>query len=85
VSTSGGTRTLDPPGKSRLSLPLSYRRVEEGEGVEPSGVTLARFSRPVARHRAPPSKVGTAGLNRQPLRPERSALTRLRHVPLTYP
>ena len=41
----------------------------EGEGVEPSTSPLARFSRPVARRRAPPSmhcRTGCLGENRTP-------------------
>src|SRR5215207_7007921 len=48
--------------------------MEEGEGVEPSGVTPAWFSRPVAHRWAPPSVVGRPDSYRRPLRPERSAL-----------
>lgn len=38
------------------------RVAAEREGIEPSGVTLARFSRPVADHSAPRSLVGRAGI-----------------------
>ena len=41
---------------------------EEGDGVEPSALKLARFSRPVERHRSPPS-VGPQGV--EPLAPLR--------------
>jgi hypothetical protein len=47
------------PRRRRLrvcrSTRLSYRNMAEGEGVEPSGVTPAWFSRPVAHRCAPPS------------------------------
>jgi hypothetical protein len=38
-----------------LASRSATRRLEEGEGVEPSTVRSARFSRPVACHHAPPS------------------------------
>lgn len=34
----------------------------EGEGLEPLGVTPARFSKPVADHSAPPSLRGGGGI-----------------------
>jgi hypothetical protein len=40
------------------ALPLSYADVEEGEGVEPSGVTPAWCSRPVTHRWVPPSRTG---------------------------
>jgi hypothetical protein len=53
---------LSPEWRSSIE-PINYvrrilrRRVEEGEGVEPSTVRSARFSRPVACRHAPPSEL----------------------------
>lgn len=46
----------------------------EGEGVEPSGVTLARFSRPLADQPAPPSKAVPPGFEPRPEGSEPSVL-----------
>ena len=45
LRTPGGTRTLDPPLKRRLSLPLSYRRVVEG--MKPADASRWRESNPL--------------------------------------
>ena len=56
--------------------------MEEGKGVEPSGVTPAWFSRPVAHHWALPSMVGLAGLEPAASASRSGALTKLRYNPM---
>ena len=46
------------PVSNRAAHPALTLLEAEGEGVEPSGSRLARFSRPVADHPAPPSNRG---------------------------
>lgn len=83
MRTPSGIRTRDLRIKSPQLWPLSYRRMAENKGVEPSPLPTARLSRPVAHHWALSSKVWVERFELSSSRPRTARATKLRHTQMS--